>query len=375
MFGIVLHPHAVPAARARLLARSKPAFVCCRGPSCTWSRRPGRRGLVERFGQRAWCRSGSRSSRSGSCCSPRQTVDANYPVRRTVADGHRGAAWASSPRRRPAPSCVRCRCHKAGVGSAVNDTTRELGGALGVAVMGSVVASLYRGATCQRPRLRPRSSLGRRTASGGGASRPGRRGAGRMPPGLRTCMRSTSPSLVAVGVALLARGPRLIRAAMPSTEETGGRVARRTRKLRRRDVTTHTPWSCTILPATNFNFVEVLRALVGPGPPPDRSRARPGRRRGGVRSIRPAGEQVDGAAITSRCCGRQGCSRPASREPGSSTPSGGTISTPDFRPARQRAPRRQRGHPESRRAVEGSRGGQTARPAWRPRPSRHGLRG
>ena len=34
--------------------------------------------------------------------------------------------------------------HKAGVGSAVNDTTRELGGALGVAVLGSLVASNFR---------------------------------------------------------------------------------------------------------------------------------------------------------------------------------------------------------------------------------------
>jgi hypothetical protein len=33
---------------------------------------------------------------------------------------------------------------RAGVGSAVNDTTRQVGGALGVAVMGSVAASLYR---------------------------------------------------------------------------------------------------------------------------------------------------------------------------------------------------------------------------------------
>jgi MFS family permease len=32
---------------------------------------------------------------------------------------------------------------KAGVGSAVNDTTRQVGGALGVAVIGSLVASLY----------------------------------------------------------------------------------------------------------------------------------------------------------------------------------------------------------------------------------------
>ncbi len=33
---------------------------------------------------------------------------------------------------------------KAGVGSAVNDTTREVGGALGIAIMGSVLASVYR---------------------------------------------------------------------------------------------------------------------------------------------------------------------------------------------------------------------------------------
>ena len=32
---------------------------------------------------------------------------------------------------------------KAGVGSAVNDTTRQVGGALGVAVIGSVLASVY----------------------------------------------------------------------------------------------------------------------------------------------------------------------------------------------------------------------------------------
>ena len=34
--------------------------------------------------------------------------------------------------------------NKAGVGSAVNDTTRELGGALGIAILGSIVASSYR---------------------------------------------------------------------------------------------------------------------------------------------------------------------------------------------------------------------------------------
>ena len=59
---------------------------------------------------------------------------------------------------------------KAGVGSAVNDTTRQIGGALGVAVIGSVVSSVYAGNVTdiagqlrrhrQRPRRRPRASLG-----------------------------------------------------------------------------------------------------------------------------------------------------------------------------------------------------------------------
>jgi DHA2 family multidrug resistance protein-like MFS transporter len=32
---------------------------------------------------------------------------------------------------------------RANIGSAVNDTTRELGGALGVAIVGSIMSSLY----------------------------------------------------------------------------------------------------------------------------------------------------------------------------------------------------------------------------------------
>lgn len=40
---------------------------------------------------------------------------------------------------------------KAGIGSAVNDATRELGGTLGVAVIGSVALSLYRDAVAAAP--------------------------------------------------------------------------------------------------------------------------------------------------------------------------------------------------------------------------------
>jgi len=42
---------------------------------------------------------------------------------------------------------------KAGVGSAVNDTTRELGGTLGVAIAGSIFASVYAGRLGSAPAL------------------------------------------------------------------------------------------------------------------------------------------------------------------------------------------------------------------------------
>jgi hypothetical protein len=48
---------------------------------------------------------------------------------------------------------------KAGVGSAVNDATRELGGTLGVAVIGSIYASLYASGVAAAPRSLPRSAV------------------------------------------------------------------------------------------------------------------------------------------------------------------------------------------------------------------------
>ena len=54
---------------------------------------------------------------------------------------------------------------RANIGSAVNDTTRELGGALGVAVVGSIMSSLY-AARRSRGRRRRRDSLGAAVAAG-----------------------------------------------------------------------------------------------------------------------------------------------------------------------------------------------------------------
>ena len=56
---------------------------------------------------------------------------------------HGRRAWGSRAPRRPSRSWARCRPSAANIGSAVNDTTRELGGALGVAIVGSIMSSLY----------------------------------------------------------------------------------------------------------------------------------------------------------------------------------------------------------------------------------------
>ncbi len=72
---------------------------------------------------------------------------------------------------------------KAGAGSAVNDTTRELGGALGVAVVGSVMASVYRTQV-----LRSMTSLGAPAAAAAAAKQSvvaGLTVAAHLPPALR----------------------------------------------------------------------------------------------------------------------------------------------------------------------------------------------
>ena len=80
-----------------------------------------------------------------------------------------------------------------GAGAAVNNTTRELGGTLGVAVLGSVFASAYgpRIARAFAPYPVPAGGqTGRPPVDGGGAGRRGTRPAGR--PG-RRCRPAPSP--------------------------------------------------------------------------------------------------------------------------------------------------------------------------------------
>jgi EmrB/QacA subfamily drug resistance transporter len=101
---------------------------------------------------------------------------------------------------------------KAGVGSAVNDTTRELGGTLGVAIVGSVFASVYSGRLAADPALaalpaEARTVMGQSVAAA-------QRIVGQLPPGRLPDIRQAVEhafldglqvgSLVCAGIALAA---------------------------------------------------------------------------------------------------------------------------------------------------------------------------
>src|SRR5438874_11075980 len=164
--------------------------------------------LVERFGQRLVVSSGLTVVAMGLGLLALSGIHANYPLLALslvvtaagmgmVTAPSTGAIIASLP------------LNKAGVGSAVNDTTRELGGALGVAVIGSVLASIYRSDVARHITSLPPSARAARSSLGAAlqtaATLPGRDG-----PALAHAARQAYvhafdiTMLVAVGVALLA---------------------------------------------------------------------------------------------------------------------------------------------------------------------------
>jgi EmrB/QacA subfamily drug resistance transporter len=98
--------------------------------------------LVERWGQRRVVSTGLAVVAAGLAMLSRSTVHGDYALlvlSLVVTAGGMGMTTAPST----GAIMVSLPLDKAGVGSAVNDTTRELGGALGVAVFGSVLASRY----------------------------------------------------------------------------------------------------------------------------------------------------------------------------------------------------------------------------------------
>jgi hypothetical protein len=99
---------------------------------------------------------------------------------------------------------------KAGVGSAVNDTTRELGGALGIALLGSIANTAYRGNIDLSGLQVPAPARAVAEESIGGA----RVVASQIPGGQEIVTRAASAfsdafrltNVVAVGIALVAAG-------------------------------------------------------------------------------------------------------------------------------------------------------------------------
>jgi predicted MFS family arabinose efflux permease len=98
--------------------------------------------LAERFGVKTVVSTGIAIAATGMLLMSRAGVPTGYPYLAftlVVLAGGMGLTMAPST----ASIMSSLPLGKAGVGSAMNDTNRELGGALGVAVLGSVLASAY----------------------------------------------------------------------------------------------------------------------------------------------------------------------------------------------------------------------------------------
>jgi EmrB/QacA subfamily drug resistance transporter len=98
--------------------------------------------LAERFGRRPVVAGGLATVASWLLLMSFAGVDSSY-LQVMVALIVMSAGMGSSMAPSTASIMASLPMNKAGVGSAVNDTTRELGGALGVAVLGSLAASAY----------------------------------------------------------------------------------------------------------------------------------------------------------------------------------------------------------------------------------------
>jgi EmrB/QacA subfamily drug resistance transporter len=120
--------------------------------------------LAERFGTRNVVTAGLATIAVGLLLIARFDIDTSYPqLILSMMLTAVGMGLTSAPSTASIMSALPL--GKAGVGSAVNDTTRELGGALGVAVLGSLVASHYQ--TTLKPVVAPLPSLAKGLAFSG----------------------------------------------------------------------------------------------------------------------------------------------------------------------------------------------------------------
>lgn len=120
--------------------------------------------LAEKFGTRNVVTAGLATVAFGLFLISRFDVDTSYPVLIfSMMFTAVGMGLTSAPSTGSIMSALPL--GKAGVGSAVNDTARELGGALGIAVLGSLVASHYQ--TSLAPSVQALPSLGKTVAFSG----------------------------------------------------------------------------------------------------------------------------------------------------------------------------------------------------------------
>jgi MFS transporter, DHA2 family, integral membrane protein len=128
---------------------------------------------------------------------------------------------------------------KAGVGSAVNDTSREVGGALGIAVLGSIVSSLYRSGLDPTAGV-PAGSLATAERSVGAAVQEAARLGGPAGAALADAARAAytdamgTAAMVAAAVTLLAIA--LVRRSLPGRDGEPSGSPRRRRSTRRTHV-------------------------------------------------------------------------------------------------------------------------------------------
>lgn len=124
--------------------------------------------LVERFGSKHVVSGGLGLTSVGLLLASRLDADSDYPFLAFVLIVMAiGMALTTAPS--TAAIMAAMPMGKAGVGSAVNDTTRELGGALGVAVLGSIASSRYTDALLGWGRSVDHSTLDGATESVGAA--------------------------------------------------------------------------------------------------------------------------------------------------------------------------------------------------------------
>jgi MFS transporter, DHA2 family, multidrug resistance protein len=156
--------------------------------------------IVERVGTKRVVASGLITVSLGLLALSRVGVDANYPyLVFALMVTAVGMGFTMAPSTASIMSAIPM--NKAGVGSAVNDTTRELGGALGVAVLGSIVVSHYSSALVDKLHSVPPAVAAVATKSVGAAVQIGERIGG--PTGASVAAAGRSAFVEAMGLALL----------------------------------------------------------------------------------------------------------------------------------------------------------------------------